>query len=309
MSAVRGRRWVEDESPPPADLRLVPAAAALWAGSLIGLLAGQVAWWTAGLALAVLVGLSLVRVKWRPGWLAIVACLAAAVIVSALRVWSQSGDPLTDAAGHGSWATLTVSVAGFPRAVDSGFVVPDNGNNATAIQDRPREDQSRWRLEVITEQAQVAGRSWESRVALTIYGQGSAWSSVTPGEQLVTSGRLAEQAFGLTGQAVLHARDPPHVTAAAPWWNTVALRIREYLSDNASPLTVMLPGCFPGWSSGIPAASTTGWTPMRRRPGSRTCWLSRGRISPSCAEWSLWCSVDSGRVPRRLAERSPWWAW
>ena len=250
MSAAHSRKWTEDESPPPADLRLVPAAAALWAGSLIGLLAVQIAWWTAGLALAVLIGLSLARVKWRPGWLVIAACLAAAVVMSALRAGSQSNDPLTDAATHGSWATLTVSAAGFPRAVDPGFVVPDNGNN-----DEAQPDQSRWRVDVVTEQAQVAGRSWAQQDRLTIYGKGSAWSTVTPGEQLVTSGRLAEQQFGPAGQTVLHARDPPHVTGSAPWWNTVALRIRDDLSDNASRLdgdaAGLLPGLVVGDTSGI----------------------------------------------------------
>ena len=69
MGATNSRRWVEDDSPAPADLRLVPAAAALWAGSLIGLLAGQTAWWTAGLATAVLVVLCRIRIRWRAGWL------------------------------------------------------------------------------------------------------------------------------------------------------------------------------------------------------------------------------------------------
>ena len=128
MSAAHSRKWVEEESPPPADLRLVPAAAALWAGSLIGLLTGRIAWWAAGLALLALVGLARVRVRWRAGWLVMVGCLAAGIVISALRLSAQTGDPLTDAALRGSWATLTVSVAGFPRAVDSGFVVPDNGS-------------------------------------------------------------------------------------------------------------------------------------------------------------------------------------
>ena len=67
MGAINNRRWVEDDSPAPADLRLVPAAAALWAGSLIGLMAGQIAWWTAGLAVLTMVGLCLIRIRWRPG--------------------------------------------------------------------------------------------------------------------------------------------------------------------------------------------------------------------------------------------------
>ena len=45
MIEFRSRPWVEEGSAPPADLRLVPAALAMWAGSLIGLFADQVAWW------------------------------------------------------------------------------------------------------------------------------------------------------------------------------------------------------------------------------------------------------------------------
>ena len=250
MSVIKGRTWTEDESPAPADLRLVPAAAALWLGSLIGLLTGQIAWWVAGLAVVVIVGLGVVRVSWRPGWLVVVGCLASAVVISALHVGAESGDPLAIAAARGSWATLTVSAAGFPRAVDSGFVAPDNANSVGT-----QPDQSRWRVEVITEQAQVAGRVWESRTRLTVYGQGSAWSDITPGEQLVASGRLGEQAFGLAGRIVLHARDPPRVIASAPWWNSAALRIRDDLSANASQLAGdaagLLPGLVVGDTSGI----------------------------------------------------------
>ena len=272
MNAVKSRKWTEDESPPPTDLRLVPAAAALWAGSLIGLMAGQIAWWAAGLVVGVIVVLGVIRVSWRPGWLVVFGCLATAIIISALRVELESGDPLVVAATRGSWATLTVSAAGFPRAVDSGFVAPDDVNSAG-----PQQDQSRWRVEVITEQAQVAGRAWESQVRLTVYGQGSAWSAVTPGEKLVTAGRLGEQAFGLAGRIVLHARDPPRVTASAPWWNSVALRIRDDLSDNASRLdgdaAGLLPGLVVGDTSGISDrldadAKTTGVTHLLAVSGS-----------------------------------------
>src|SRR4051812_27540223 len=111
-AGVRSRKWVEDESPPPTDLRLVPAAATLWGGSLIGLHVGQIAWWAVGLALIVVVGLIVFRVRWRPGWLVVFVCLAAGIAISVLRLGLASGDPLAIAATRGSWATLTVSAAG-----------------------------------------------------------------------------------------------------------------------------------------------------------------------------------------------------
>lgn len=272
MSAMKSRKWAEEGSPPPVDLRLVPAAAALWAGALVGLLAGQILWWTIVPAFVAMVTLILIRAGWWPGWLVVVAFLASAVVISALHVQVQCGDPLAVAATRGSWATLTVSAAGFPHAVDSGFIPPDNGNSVGLQQ-----DQTRWRVDVITEQAQVAGRAWASQVRLTIYGQGNGWSAITPGEQLVTSGRLGEQAFGLNGLIVLHARDPPRVTASAPWWNSVALRIRDDLTDNASHLdgdaAGLLPGLVVGDTSGISDrldadAKTTGVTHLLAVSGS-----------------------------------------
>ena len=85
----------------------------------------------------------------------VLVCLAGATVVAALHVGQQRDDPLSESAEHGSWATLAASVAGFPRAVDSGFVAPDNGNTAP-------KDESRWRVDVDGEQATVAGRSWSS---------------------------------------------------------------------------------------------------------------------------------------------------
>ena len=46
------RRWVEEAPPPPVDLRLVPAAAAVWCGVLLGSLSGEIAWWAIILAVA-----------------------------------------------------------------------------------------------------------------------------------------------------------------------------------------------------------------------------------------------------------------
>ena len=47
------RRWNEEESPPPVDLRLALPAIAVWVGCLIGLSDPRIAWWGAVLALVV----------------------------------------------------------------------------------------------------------------------------------------------------------------------------------------------------------------------------------------------------------------
>ena len=238
-TATESRRWKEEKPAAPADLRLVPAAMAIWAGALIGLLSGDIAWWVAGIALLSGPAIRFARVRWQSGWLVILVCLAGSTVVAALHVGQQRDDPLSESAEHGSWATLAASVTGFPRAVDSGFVAPDDGNAAL-------KDDSRWRVDVTVELATVAGRSWSSTAAVTIHGKGLSWSGVTPGERIVVSGRMGEQAFGSTQQIVLHARDPPVVTDAAPWWHTVALIVRKHLSDNASRLAGDAVGLLPG---------------------------------------------------------------
>jgi competence protein ComEC len=269
-NATRSRRWTEEKPTAPADLRLVPAAVAVWAGALVGLLTGDVAWWVAAVALIATPAIRFAPVSWRPGGIVVLVCLAGATVIAALQVGQQRDDPLSESAEHGSWATLSASVAGFPRAVDSGFVAPDNGNTAP-------KDVSRWRVDVTAEQATVAGRSWSTTQLVTIYGQGVAWSGVTPGERIAASGRMGEQAFGSTQQIVLHARDPPQVTAGAPWWDIVALVIREHLSDSASRLegdaAGLLPGLVVGDTSGIgdqldADAKTTGITHLLAVSGS-----------------------------------------
>ena len=127
-TATGSRRWTEEKPTAPADLRLVPAAAAVWAGALIGLLAGDIAWWAAGCRLIGSSGPASGAGQVATRRLVILVCLAAATVIAALHVGQQRDDPLSESAEHGSWATLAASVAGFPRAVDSGFVAPDNGN-------------------------------------------------------------------------------------------------------------------------------------------------------------------------------------
>ncbi|MET0866082.1 MAG: DNA internalization-related competence protein ComEC/Rec2 [Nakamurella sp.] len=264
------RPWVEDHPPPPADFRLVPAALAIWAGMLLALLIPVVTWWVMAAALLAAVVITALRFRNWLGWLVIPGSLLAAVTVAALQLGEQANEPLSYAAERGSWAAVSVTVAGFPRAVDAGFVPPDAGTSA-------QQDQSRWRVLAVVESAVVAGRSWQPTIGITVYGQGSAWSEVTPGQLLTISGRLGQQTMGPTQQIILRARDPPTLLAAAPWWNAVAGVVREHLSANAALLdgdaAGLLPGLVVGDTSGIADqldadAKTTGITHLLAVSGS-----------------------------------------
>lgn len=231
------------------DLRLVPAALSVWAGALIGLLLGDLRWWIAVIAASAAFGMLLLRVSWSSGLAGVLGCLAAAIAIAGLQVQQQADDPMSVAAARGSWVSLEGEVAGFPRAVASGFVAPDNGSG------EEQADVSRWRVEVDVERARAAGQSWSSRARVSIYGQGRAWSALIPGELISVAGRSGEQTFGGTPQIVLHARDPPEVVAAAPWWSEAAWTVRVALSDNAAELdgdaAGLLPGLVVGDTSGI----------------------------------------------------------
>src|SRR5664279_5577987 len=156
IAASMSRRWNEEDSPPPVDLRLVPPAGAVWAGCLIVLTGGPVAWWAAGLALLAFSAIFSMKNRWAFGALAASGYLATGLVVAAMGAGERAGDPLTAAAGHRSWSVLTVTV------VD----------------------------------AQVAGRQWTSRAVATVYGQGSAWAAAIPGQVLRVSGRLDQEAVG-----------------------------------------------------------------------------------------------------------------
>src|ERR1700712_4364461 len=115
-STVAKRPWVEDHPPPPVDLRLIPAALSIWAGVLIALFAPEFCWWIAALTVLAAVAIAALRGKWWLGWLVVPGSLLAAITVTALQLGQQANDPLTDAAERGSWADLSVTVGGFPRA-------------------------------------------------------------------------------------------------------------------------------------------------------------------------------------------------
>lgn len=222
---------------------------AVWAGALIGLLMGDIAWWLAVLAGLAAGGVFLPRLRWSPGLAGALGCLAAAIVIAGLQVQQQELEPLSAAAARGSWVDLEGTVAGFPRAVDAGFIAPDNGSGGEQV------DTSRWVVEVDVEHARAAGQGWSSRARVSVYGQGAAWSTVIPGELIAAGGRSGQQTFGATPRTILRARDPPELLAAAPWWGAVARMVRGPLADNAASLdgdaAGLLPGLVVGDTSGI----------------------------------------------------------
>ncbi len=240
----------DEENAVPPDLRLVPAAAALWIGTLVGLLAGtQTAWWVAALAGLALVAVLVRRPRGWLGWLPTLAFFVAAVAISGVRQAERAADPVAAAAQQRSFAHLTGSVSGFPRAVAGGFATPDAPSPSSP------DDRRRWRVDIEVAVVEVAGRGSTSTVTVGVLGNGATWAALLPGQTVHVAGRLAASEFAGLPTISLTARDPPAVLDGASPAFLVAGSIRDTLRENASGLSDdaagLLPGLVVGDTSGI----------------------------------------------------------
>jgi competence protein ComEC len=110
-------------------------------------------------------------------------------------------------------------------------------------------------VDVVANEATVAGLRWAADTSVTVYGQGAGWSDVVPGQRISVDGTLSLQERGPVPSIVVRARDPPDVSTAAPWWYAAAGLMRRDLFGNAAHLDQdargLLPGLVVGDTSGI----------------------------------------------------------
>jgi len=282
------KRWVEEEVPPPIDLRLVPMAIAVWAGCLIGLGTGApqssaVAWTGAAtVALGVLVLCR--RGPRRAGALVVAAGFGAAMLISMLDWHAAATNPLTAAAASGSWAsvTMTVSVPArklpdlFPAAPAANMAQTDSSKSIAPTQ---------WILSGHADSAVVAGQEFQPGVDISVIAKGDQWSKLVPGEQIRVSGLLAPDDYAVLPGVLVKARADPISTHPAPWWQLAAASVRDHLVDTAGTLSGDAQGLLPG----LVVGNTDGITPLSgttpRSPACRTCWRSLALTSRSCAAW------------------------
>jgi len=261
----RSRRWTEEDAEPPIDLRLVPMALGLWAGSICGLLAGadlftRLLWWIA--AVIAVVGLLTVLVgarqgalgdnapptgRWRLGLAVAVVGVAAGALMAGLALVRAAGDPLAAAAGAGRFAVLTVQVDTPAVPVRSTFDVSDSDLSAGRA--------LRFRIAATAEQAAVAGRQWETDLPVSVLATGEQWRSVVPGEHLRVEGVLRPDSFPVIPAVQLRTAQQPAMLTQAPWWARAAVAIRVGLTERAGRLggdpAGLLPGLVVGDTSGI----------------------------------------------------------
>ncbi|MFI7587095.1 ComEC/Rec2 family competence protein [Spongisporangium articulatum] len=231
---------MEPVSPP--DLRLLPLTVAAWV----------TAWWAVtqpagplfiglGPVALIALGLSIVRHRWA--WVAVpvVAAVGAVLLVTGAHQEVRAGDPITAAAAEGASVTVVGRVSADPQRLASTFPA--------------RPGAQRWLLRIVARQVVRHGVPAASRAELVVLAD-PAWSRVSVGEIVRSTGRLAATEAGERPQGVLKVRGPPVVVDAGSWPWRVAERLRAGLRAACAGLPRdaggLLPGLVVGDTSNLP---------------------------------------------------------
>ena len=234
-------------------MRLVPSAAACWAVTLIGLLAG---WRPAAVTAVTLAGLGAlagVVVVWRRGRVAppIVVDVAVVVVATALlgagfaaavavRAHAVAVHPLAQRAATGASVTLTVVLDDDPKALRSkGF----GGSRQLLV---------RASLRSVTD-----GRGTTSAAgAVLVFADSRQWENLLPGQRVTLRGRLAVPERSDLTVAVVRATGPPVSVDPPPTIQRWAGSVRDRLASAAasalpSDQAGLLPGLVVGDTSAL----------------------------------------------------------
>ncbi|MGW0522782.1 DNA internalization-related competence protein ComEC/Rec2 [Crossiella sp. NPDC003009] len=256
------------EPPPPSgpDLRLVPAALATWAVTLLGLHTG----WLSATVTAILLTAAAVtaaRLLPRPrkpthpatpasvstpqaatqprrfhrslrhrlaaATLTACALAGAAAIGIALRTHATATHPLHALAERGATATLTGTITGDPRPMRTPAYGgrPTNSNGTVLTLD--------------LESAHAVGDQVSTGGAVLLLALHDSWSEVSPGQRLRTTGKLAPARPGDLTAAVLRVHNAPELLGTPPFWQRAATDIRTGLRQASSVLPTDQAGLLP----------------------------------------------------------------
>ena len=232
----------DDETVPrPPDLRLVPAAGAVWAVLLLGLGAGP-----AGAALA--------------------SAAAAVVLVTALRRRGRAAAVLVAAAGWALAAGVLVTVAGLAVRTHPVRAAADRGAAAT-LHVVVRDDPHPLRVagpgapQVVVPAtltvAETGGARFRGAGRVLLIAPAEGWSTLLPGQRATAEGLLAPATRVDLTVAVLRVRGGPHEVGPPPPWQTAAGALRDGLRTAAAVLPAapagLLAGLAVGDTRGLPA--------------------------------------------------------
>jgi len=224
------------------DLRLVPAAATVWAGTLLAPLL-PVPVLAAAVPAAVGTALLVARRRRSAGSVVLLVVLAAVAVTAAsaaVREAARAASPLAGAAEGGRTVELVLELDGDPAAV-RGVGPPRVVVEATAAE--LDDGGTRTRLDD----------------AVVLFGPAGEWRGLLPG-QVVRVRAAASPASADEGLvARLSARAPPVLLGEPPWVQRAAGGLREGLRDTALRVLGQQPG---GLLPGLVVGDTTAMDPL-----------------------------------------------
>ena len=234
------------------DLRLVPAALAVWAVTLLGVRGGWLpAAIVAGLSAAALAATAL---RWKPrtwqpgsrvpGALAVLVMAGVAAGGVGARAYQVEHHPLRQAADSGARATVRLTLAAAPK--------PLHGASYGA---RKAEDSAIVRAQLHT--ADVSGHRFRAGGDVVALVRTQQWRGLVPGQEITARGKLVPPRSSDLSVAMLQVHRPPSQVGRAPPWQRAAEDLRDGLrrssSEVLSPAAAsLLPGLVVGDTGGLP---------------------------------------------------------
>lgn len=228
------------------DLRLAPAALAVWAVTLLGLWAG---WLPAAVvaALACFAVLPLSRVRSRAGVRAVLVVLLLTVVAAsgiAVRAHTAERNPLRLAAERGESVTARVQLTMAPR--------PLHGESFGASR---AEDRALVRAELLS--VELDGTRVRSGGSVVLLVPTESWRDLIAGQRVAVTTRAVPPRAGELTVAMLAAYRPPAEVERAPEWQRLAAEMRAGLREVAAArlggeAAGLLPGLVVGDTSGLP---------------------------------------------------------
>ncbi|GAA1174711.1 ComEC/Rec2 family competence protein [Pseudonocardia alaniniphila] len=245
---MRARDPGEPRRPP--DLRLVPAALAVWAVMLIGIGFGPVAALGTGAAAVVILAVfampALRPRRGAPAVLAAAGCAAAAAVVATAHTLLLVQHPLPEPAERGAAATLRVVLRDDPRPIRTEAYGSTPGIAGQVL------------IPSVLAGVQVDAGHWSAGGRVLLIAPAEGWAGLLPGQSATAEGLLAPAGRRDLTIAVLRVRGPPHEVTPAPWWQHAAGGLRSGLREAAAAVLSPAPaGLLPGLAVGDTAGLTS----------------------------------------------------
>jgi competence protein ComEC len=225
-----------DAASQPVDLRLVPAAVAMWLGVLAGLHGSTAQRGGCAAAGVVLSVAALARVRTAAPRMAIgvtLVALLAGMTVGALRAETVRAGPVAELAAEAA----TVRVDGV-LTTDPSVRTPESGQQT--------EPYVIGRLRV--EQVTGRGTTIDARTPVLLVATDTEWAELLPGSRVTTYGRLAPADGDLA--ALLRTAEPPSVTGPPSLVSRATEPLRQGLRDAVDGLPEAPRGLVPGLAIG-----------------------------------------------------------